>query len=86
MSGYLTGNKKSDSNKNEILSKLEKLTQAERKILYLLAQNKTSTQIAKELFLSFKTIQNHRVNICHKLDLSGHNKLLLFAIENKSLL
>ncbi len=86
LTDYILKNKKTNSSKNEIMQQLEKLTPSERQILKLISENKTSTQIAKELFVSFRTIQNHRMNISHKLGLCGHNKLLLFAIEHKSLL
>lgn len=62
---------------------LADLTQSERKILKLISQNKTSKEIAEELFVSIRTIQNHRNNITRKLGLKGHHKLLQFAIENK---
>lgn len=61
----------------------DKLTPTELQILKLIAQNKTSHQIAEELFRSVRTIENHRNNICSKLDLKGPHALLLFAIENK---
>ncbi|MCY7361130.1 MAG: LuxR C-terminal-related transcriptional regulator [Ignavibacteria bacterium] len=38
------------------------------------------------LFLSYRTIENHRTNIANKLNLKGSHSLLKFAIENKSLL
>jgi DNA-binding NarL/FixJ family response regulator len=65
---------------------LDALTATELQILKLIAENKTSREIAKQLFISHRTVQNHRTNICNKLDLRGHNKLLQFALENKSLL
>lgn len=86
LTDYIIKNKKTKSSKNEILKQLEKLTPSERQILIKISENKTSTQIAKELFVSFRTIQNHRTNISHKLNLTGNNKLLLFALEHKSLL
>lgn len=64
-------------------SLLSKLTQMEVRILQLIAENKTSKEIADELFISHRTVQNHRTNICNKLDLKGHNRLLQFALENK---
>lgn len=79
ISGYLVKNKKQSSK----ASLLEKLTPTELQIVKLLSQNKTSSQIADELFRSVRTIENHRNNICKKLDLSGQNALLLFAYENK---
>lgn len=65
---------------------LSELTQMEKRILTLIAENKTSKEIAAELFISYRTVQNHRNNICQKLNLKGHHKLLQFAIENKSYL
>ncbi len=64
-------------------SLLSKLTQMEERVLQLIAENKTSKEIADELFISHRTVQNHRTNICNKLDLKGHNRLLQFALENK---
>ena len=64
---------------------LKELTPTERKVLKLLSQNKTSNQIAEALFVSPRTVQNHRVNIAAKLKLTGYNKLLEFALQNKTL-
>jgi len=63
---------------------LEDLTNTERTILKMLAEMKTSKQIAEELFISPKTVENHRTNIVKKLGLQGYQALLKFAIENKS--
>ncbi len=60
------------------------LTPTERRILRLLSENRTSREIADLLFVSVRTIENHRANICTKLDLRGSNALLKFAIEHKS--
>lgn len=64
---------------------LDKLTTSERNILRMISRNLTSKQIAEELFLSYKTVENHRVNIARKLELHGTHALLKFALENKSL-
>jgi len=63
---------------------LEKLTQMELRILNMIAENKTSKKIADLLYVSHRTVQNHRSNICNKLNLKGHNRLLQFALENKN--
>jgi len=65
---------------------LQNLTQTERRVLKLIAENKTSREIADELFVSIRTIENHRANICAKLDLRGAYALLKFAIANRSTL
>jgi DNA-binding NarL/FixJ family response regulator len=63
---------------------LEQLTQAERRILKLIAAGKTSKEVATELAISYRTVENHRANICGKLGLSGTNSLLRFALENRN--
>lgn len=60
---------------------LDKLTPSERRILRLVASRKTSREIADQLYISIKTVENHRSNICKKLDLEGTNSLLKFAME-----
>jgi DNA-binding CsgD family transcriptional regulator len=53
----------------------------------LIALQKTSNEIADMLFISPKTVSNHRTNISKKLDLSGEqNSLLKWALENRDLL
>lgn len=66
--------------------KLQNLTVTEKKILKYISENKTSKEIAEILFISYRTIENHRANISGKLDLKGSHSLVKFAIENKSLL
>jgi DNA-binding NarL/FixJ family response regulator len=63
---------------------LDDLTKAERRILKLIAEKKTSREIAAELFISPRTVEAHRANISQKLGLRGSNSLLQFAIENRS--
>lgn len=65
---------------------LNELTPSERNILKLLAENKTSKEIANDLFISVRTVENHRTHTCNKLGIRGHNKLLQFAIEHRSVL
>lgn len=59
------------------------LTQAEKQVLRLIAESKTSQELAKELFVSIRTIETHRYNICAKLDLKGTHALFKFAIKNR---
>jgi DNA-binding NarL/FixJ family response regulator len=65
---------------------LDDLTVTEKKVLRLIAENKTSKEIARMLQVSYRTTENHRSNICNKLDIHGSHSLLKFAIEHKSLL
>ena len=66
--------------------KIELLTNAEIKVLKLIADNMSSQQIAEAMFVSPKTIKNHRYNICKKLAITGNNSLLSFALKNRYLL
>jgi DNA-binding NarL/FixJ family response regulator len=63
---------------------LKDLTKAELRILKLIAMKKTSREIATELFISPRTVEAHRANICTKLDLRGSHSLLYFALSHKS--
>jgi DNA-binding NarL/FixJ family response regulator len=66
---------------------LGQLSSHEINILKLIARQKTSNEIADMLFISTKTVANHRTNISKKLDLNGEqNGLLKWAIEHKDLL
>lgn len=62
---------------------IETLSSREKEILSLIARNQTSKEISKTLSVSIRTIQNHRVNICKKLEINGPNALLKLAIENQ---
>jgi DNA-binding NarL/FixJ family response regulator len=62
------------------------LTPAERRVLRLIAQGLTSGGIAERLGISVKTVENHRLHICDKLELHGPQALLRFALERKALL
>jgi DNA-binding CsgD family transcriptional regulator len=50
----------------------------------MLADHKTNKEIAAQMFISVRTVENHRANICSKLDLHGPHALVKFAIEHKS--
>lgn len=63
---------------------LHLLTPTERRILKFIAEDKTSKEIADELFISYRTVETHRTNISRKLDLQGHLALIKFAMTNKS--
>ncbi|HKP36888.1 MAG TPA: response regulator transcription factor [Pyrinomonadaceae bacterium] len=62
---------------------LTDLTPAEMRILKLIAENHSSKEIAEQLFISYRTVENHRANICQKLGLHGSNALVRFALEHK---
>jgi DNA-binding NarL/FixJ family response regulator len=63
---------------------LKDLSPAERRVLKLLAEYKTSREIAAELFISHRTVETHRTNICNKLEIHGNHSLMKFALAHKS--
>ncbi len=65
---------------------LDDLTVAEKRILKRVSVGKTTKEIAAELFISPRTVESHRANICEKLGLIGANRLLQFALENRDAL
>lgn len=68
------------------LPAISDLTKTELSILKLISENKTTKEIADELFISYKTVENHRANISKKLNLHGSHSLIKFAISNKAIL
>ncbi|MEW6158320.1 MAG: response regulator transcription factor [Verrucomicrobiota bacterium] len=84
MSGYLINRRRRTEALKSSQPGLNELTTAERRILKLISQNKTSKQISSELFISVRTVDAHRANICQKLNLRGMHALLQFAIEHRS--
>ena len=65
------------------LDQLTELTSAERRVLSLLAEFKTSRQIGEALGVSHRTVQNQRARAAEKLGLRGTNALLRFAIDHR---
>ena len=82
------GKRRKDRVQELILSKpqIETLTPSERRILKLIGEDFTSKEIADSLHLSVRTIDNHRQNICRKLNLHGTHSLLKFAFDNSAYL
>lgn len=65
---------------------IKDLTNTELRVLKLIATDMTSKQIGEELFISPRTVEKHRQNICEKLDLSGSHSLFKFAVQNRSMI
>jgi DNA-binding NarL/FixJ family response regulator len=59
------------------------LTPSELRILHLIAEGLSSKEIGNELSIHYRTVENHRTNICRKLKIEGANALLRFAVQNK---
>ncbi len=59
----------------------DQLSPREIEIITLIAEGKSSKEIAEILFLSFRTIQNHRTKIMKKLNLKKNTDLVKYAIR-----
>lgn len=59
------------------------LTPTEKQVLQLLADYKTSSEIAGALHISSRTVDTHRTNISKKLDLHGKHALMKFAVAHR---
>jgi DNA-binding NarL/FixJ family response regulator len=58
------------------------MTPTEKVILKLIAEGKSSADIAGLLFISVNTVDNHRANMARKLNLEGKNSLMKFAMQH----
>jgi DNA-binding NarL/FixJ family response regulator len=63
---------------------LHLLSPTEKRILKLIAEEKTSREIGEQLFISHRTVETHRANICRKLNLQGTLSLVRFAVAHKA--
>jgi DNA-binding NarL/FixJ family response regulator len=66
----------------ESLPAANRLTPREREVVQLLAEGKSSKEVAVALNLSVKTVETHRTNIMRKLDLHSVADLTLYAVRN----
>lgn len=71
-----------DSNKQKLMQKI-KLTKRETEILYLICNGMTNNEIAEKLFISNRTVDNHRANLLSKTNIKNTASLVAFAFKNK---
>lgn len=57
------------------------LTKREREVFELLVQDKTTKEIAQELFISEKTVRNHISNAMQKLGVKGRSQAVVELIR-----
>lgn len=60
------------------------ITKREQEILDLVAQGKTSSQIADTLFLSVRTVESHRYNVMQKLGIKNAAGLVRYALMKRT--
>ena len=61
----------------------ERLTSREREVIQLLAEGKSSKEVASSLGISVKTAETHRANIMRKLELHSVSELVRYAVRNQ---
>jgi len=59
---------------DDVMKKLDQLTDQEKRILSLVAKGKTNKEIAEELFISYKTVRNYVTSILTKLNMSNRTQ------------
>jgi len=79
LEGFLHG----DATPGATLLKRDRLTPREREVVQLLAEGKSTKEVAVALDLSVKTAETHRANIMRKLDLHSISELVMYAVGNK---
>ena len=84
LSGHLLARRERVDNFDRQIPSIKDLTASERRILRLIAEAKNNKEIAETLFISVRTVEHHRSNICAKLGLSGKNALLTFALTHRT--
>lgn len=83
LSGHLLRHRARARELEERRPGLSSLTPTERRILQLVARGETSKEIAKQLSVHYRTVENYRVSIAQKLGLQGHNAVLKFALRHR---
>jgi DNA-binding NarL/FixJ family response regulator len=64
-------------------SELDQLTTREREVLRLIARGYTYREVARELFISVKTVETHVSSVLRKLQLSSRHQLTRWATERR---
>ena len=80
LDGYLDGNK--PNGQETIPSSGTRLTPRQREVVQLLAEGKSSKEVAVALGLSVKTAETHRANIMRRLDCHSISELVCYAVRN----
>jgi len=78
LDGYLKGG--DTSPRTEVVQ--DRLTRREREVVQLLAEGKTTKEVATHLGMSVKTAETHRSNIMRKLDFHSVSQLVVYAVRN----
>lgn len=87
LDNFLINRKQFNSRIQTLKNSINSLSKSEFNTLKLVAENKTSKEIAELLFVTEKSVENYRSRICKKLEISGgSNTLYRWCIENRELI
>ena len=78
--------KQSTDNPNAQALDVSVLTPTEKKILRLIADGLSSKEVGDQLSIHYRTVENHRTNMCRKLNIEGANALARFALQHRAAL
>lgn len=79
LTSYRGGSKRSPSE----VPLRDRLTSREREVVRLLAEGKSSKEVASSLSISVKTAETHRANIMRKLQLHSVSELVRYPVRNQ---
>ena len=64
---------------------LDRLTEREREVMRLIARGYAYKEVARELFISIKTVETHMSSVLRKLQLSSRHELTRWASDRRLL-
>ncbi len=82
MSKYMKKGKGAQNGRSPYLIKAEDLTEREKEVLRLIAEERTNAEIANKLFISKRTVDSHRKHLLEKTGAKNTAGLVRFAIDH----
>ena len=86
--GFLTGEDARVAGAGEVAAaddELDRLSRREREVMRLIARGYAYKEVARELFISVKTVETHVSAVLRKLQLSNRNELTRWAADHRLL-
>jgi DNA-binding NarL/FixJ family response regulator len=81
LTGELTGDEEWCLRRGYIKPSTGPLTVREKEVLKLIGAGKSNREIAETLSISIRTVESHRANIMHKLNLKTTSDIIKFAVQ-----
>jgi DNA-binding NarL/FixJ family response regulator len=79
---FMDGTSEKKTRNEEAAAETSRLTPRQREVVQLLAEGKSSKEVAVALNLSVKTAETHRANIMRRLDFHSICEIVRFAVRN----